>query len=458
MSKFKNRGVVQYNDTDDFVNGGRGSSRWVRNWKEDGEIVVFIHPTTGYWKRACHNINYVVKKKDGHKIGYTAITCWEDHQNRIATKRGLSQYCDCPVCLFQQTITNMINAGTLQPDEIVLRIGQGYSDIDKPIEVPARNISLDKDHKNSQSYMNSPVCKDMFVFGIVAPNELDKGVQLTQETTQLGLCVHTAIKQARESEGSAKGDPAITPYAFKWKYNKHAEPAKKYEAFPFRKQQVTPEIEEVLYGPGKETELKNEISIQPKDLLIFKKMLTESLVIDLDIDALFAAVNDELSGINLEDAPEEEPVETERQEVKRAMPPSRATKKPVPAPSRPQAGWPEGMIPCPHKTCGKPVSWSGKDMNCPHCGTVLTPCQYDDDQGYKCGQPITEEATDWKPGCIFCGGQYGDVYKQLGKQFSDDSLSSDGWAGYTDTKQVTKSVPARSAPSQTAIPDDDVPF
>lgn len=438
MSRFKNRGVVQYNDVNDFVNGGRTSSSWLNNWKDSGEIVVFLHPKTGFWKRVCHSMNYVVKKKDGYKIGFKPVTCWEEHSNRVATKRGMSRYCDCPIDLFQQKITDMIESNQLGLDEVVLRIGKGYDDIDRPQEVLARDLSLNhKEHHTAKSFMNSLSAAEKYVFGVVVPSELDKGVQLTQESVSLGFKFQRAIDNQCESEGEEKGNPSLNPYAFKWKYDKHTkDPSKKYDAFAYRRQELTPEIEQVIFGEGKEKELQKEIGIKAEDLILFKKMLEESLCIDLNVDEFFENVREELVGVSLDN--NDEGGDVDRQSVQKSTPPSR--KKAAP-PSPAKKG---NMLPCPHKTCGRMIEWNDKAMNCPHCGTVLAQCGYKNPDGSPCDKPLTEEGTDWKSGCIFCGGQYGDEYKQVGKQYDDELLNPSGWHSYgkkESSGQIVDDVP-----------------
>lgn len=126
-----------------------------------------------------------------------------------------------------------------------------------------------------------------YLFVVIDADKPGDGPQITRETRSLGDAMKAVIKAEIESNGQ-EGNPLMNPYAFKWKFNKNADPNKMYSAARFNAAKLTPAIREAIMA----TEFPDPtIDTKPRagDKAKIRAAMEEAARIDLPWDHLFPA-------------------------------------------------------------------------------------------------------------------------------------------------------------------------
>ncbi len=99
--------------------------------------------------------------------------------------------------------------------------------------------------RGQSNYGHSLDTKLDYMFVIVDDNKPDDGLQISRVTKMLGDKMKTVIGEEMESNGE-KGNPLLSPYAFRWKYDENANMADMYRAFRFNQAKLTDKIREAI--------------------------------------------------------------------------------------------------------------------------------------------------------------------------------------------------------------------
>lgn len=284
----------------------RGGFNRLRNWKEDGEIVVWIHTNTSIFKRGFHMVPYAGVKKDENtgkerkSILYLPFVCHEDINALIREgKRHVPEH--CPICRF---IDYLKNNGDIEDMETVWDSSIGDRKRDR-ICTKADFVG-DVDGGGDWRLTFKPAIQ--YVMATIDHDNVGEGIRVATEKFSLGEKIKKAVQKEIDRRGPEKGDPDLNPYAFKWVFDSSArQAADYYDAYPFERAEMTPEIEELLSQEA----LDLDPWISPGDTSILREAMEAHVTVDdVDFDELFDNVLPN-QGTEQPDEPEEAPVEEE---------------------------------------------------------------------------------------------------------------------------------------------------
>lgn len=245
---------------DDFLNestGSRGS--WLKNWKDDKSIVVWLHTKTPIHARYVHQFPYIesVEDKESGEIKkvlrFYRFGCWESERviakrrfrDKVTGERDLPPDI-CPYCLLEEWL---VQDEKIPDDTVVFELpdAKDWNGDPSPVSYKMGNLTRRWD-RTGTSWKESIEVRKTYLFGIVNNAAPEDGVQIAEQAQQLGDAVRDCIKQEIDSNGVEAGNPLTSPYAIKWAYNKKASPKDKYKAFRFNKAEMTDEIKEAISG------------------------------------------------------------------------------------------------------------------------------------------------------------------------------------------------------------------
>jgi hypothetical protein len=279
--------------------GKRGGGAFLKDWKDDGEIVVWLHTKSDIWSRFTHPFPYIDVKEDKETRKVKRVLrsmrfgCLE--ADSVNEKRrfkddvtGLREYPPvvCPLCL----LIERLRAATDLPNETLvvnLPDARNYEGDPTPVEYKKDNV-IGEAPRTGKSWMKSIDLRQTYLFAVVADETPTDGVRVADEAYGLGSSMFKMIKQQKESEGEEAGDPRRSPFAIKWVYNEKAAPSDKYTCFRFNKVKLTPEVNALIRGDlpdlGQYCEPGNVIALRA----YVEEALTAEARKVVDIDALFA--------------------------------------------------------------------------------------------------------------------------------------------------------------------------
>lgn len=213
--------------TSEFMDSTKSRNSDIIRWREDGQIVGFIHPKSGIFERRTYYLDTVVKEKD--KDGEIVKSL----KRKIYICPGIDN--GCPICEFREFLRE--NQG-IEDDEIVYSTTFGKKEIEM-----AKGDALGI---KGYDWKNTLVPSKEYVFGFIDVDNIEAGVGAFIAPTALGRAITAVIEERIESKGADKGDPLKKPYAFKFKYDEKAKvPADKYKAF-YNDAEITEEIQELI--------------------------------------------------------------------------------------------------------------------------------------------------------------------------------------------------------------------
>jgi hypothetical protein len=243
---------------DDFLKEETRASRgeWLKSWKKEGSIVVWLHTRAKIHGRWAHQFPYVEAREDKETRKVTRVLrqlkfgCWES--DAILTKRAFRDKDGaremppgvCPLCLLQEAV---IADSKLAGDTIIFR-AKGSDWEGAPAEVAYQKGNLTGEFKRtSKSWKENIDVRKTYLFTVVVDRAPGEGPKIAEESQSLGDAVRMLIKQEIDSEGAEAGNPSVTPYALKWTFDKDSKkPADFYKAYRYRQAKYTDEIQEQI--------------------------------------------------------------------------------------------------------------------------------------------------------------------------------------------------------------------
>jgi hypothetical protein len=296
----------------------RGGFNRLRNWREDGEIIIWIHTNTKIHKRLFHMIPYVGEREDEQTkkkrmaILYLPFVCHEttqDYMNRASAKR-------CPLCLF---LDHLRANDSIADHETVWDTSIGDRKRDRICT--KADFTGDTDGGGDWRLSFKPALQ--YVLGTIDHDNLDDGIRVATEKFSLGEAIKKAVQMEVDRRGPELGDPDQNPYAFKWVFNSKArQPADFYTAYPYERAEITDEISELLAKPAEDL----GPWISPGDTKKLRDAMEAHVTVDdVDFDELFANV---LENAGTQADGEEEAPEIEKPEAAAAPKKTRQAAKP----------------------------------------------------------------------------------------------------------------------------------
>jgi len=309
---------------DRIFKGGYGR---LRNWKEDGDIEVWIHTASQFFKRLFILIPYVGVKEDektGREIEtimYFPYVSHEEIEDYVNRKRN-KQYYRCPLFRF---IDWLEDNGHIGDEETVFSVSIGDRKRDR-ICTKADFVG-DKDLGDWRLNMKPSL---QYVMAVIDNKNVNDGVVIAAEKFSLGEAIKRAVRQEIDRKGPELGDPGQNPYCFKWVFDSSARtPADYYQAYPLERVELTDEIRELLDGEG----LDLTEQILPGDPVFLRKILEEHVTIeDVPWDDLFDNIHEEHATFGRKDDNDEEEETPPKKPPKRAGGRKKPARKPTPPP------------------------------------------------------------------------------------------------------------------------------
>lgn len=277
--------------------GGRG---WLDKWKEKGEIILWLHTRAPIYPVWSHTLmledSYEDKETqktkdvlrfpryvspDANVVHVNQFFREDDGRMRVLPDRD-------PFLLVREHLRALGNAGV--DWNTVVFSWTDFKNRNALIEWELGKISgLEK---RGQDWNKSLDTKLEFIFTVVADSDPGKGPVLTRETKLLAEKVREMIKNEIDSKGVEAGDPMISPYAMKWKFDKNAKsPMNSYSAFRFDRAECTDEVWNAIGGP-EDSEAPPDASdiakFKDADLVKIRASMEKAAQIELPFDAIFS--------------------------------------------------------------------------------------------------------------------------------------------------------------------------
>lgn len=378
----------------------------LRNWKEDGEVTVWIHTGTKIYRRLFHLLKYVTQKQNEttgkieKAIGYFPFVCHEEVADYF-NKKNSGYPSHCPVCRFIEWLEYN---GEVEHDVTVWDASVG----NRKLDVVCTKADFIGDTEGGGDYRLSFKPALQYIMGVIDNDNVDDGIVVSTEKLSIGEGIKKAIRQEMDRKGPELGDPAINPYAFKWKMNKKARlPADFYEVYVYEQADYTEEIEKLLNSEG--LDLSSWVTFGNTDKLY--EIMREHITLEgVPLDEFFDNIQEDremgdpesdhktanapkvvekkIAPVTAAPAPvaaTPKPVERKRRQAAPAAAPAPAAEPtpqrrrraaaPVPAPEPEpveeavEAVEEEVIDEC--GGCGKTWKFEESITNCPHCGVLL---------------------------------------------------------------------------------------
>lgn len=282
----------------------RGGFNRLRNWKEDGEIVIWLHTNTRIYKRLFHMVPYAGIKKDENtgkerkSILYLPFVCHEN-VNDVIRNGKRHEPSRCPICRF---IDYLKNNGDIDDVETVWDSSIG----DRKRDRICTKADFVGDVEGGGDWRLTFKPAIQYVMAVIDHDNLSEGIRVATEKFSLGEKIKKAVLKEIDRRGQELGDPDLNPYAFKWVFDSSArQAADYYDAYPFERAEITPEIEDLLSQEA----LDLNPWISPGDTSILREAMEAHVTVDdVDFDMLFDSVLPN-QGTEQPDEPEEAAVE-----------------------------------------------------------------------------------------------------------------------------------------------------
>lgn len=291
----------------------RSGSNRLRNWKEEGEIIVWIHTNTQIHKRLFHMVPYVGIKKDdqgesgnGKKsILYHPFVCHENVKEYLNEGRSFTPS-KCPICRFIELLKN---DGNISDGETVWE----SSVRDRKRDRICTKADFVGDIEGGGDWRLAFKPSMQYIITVIDHEHPEDNIRVTAEKFSLGEKIKSSIFKEIDRKGIELGDPDKNPYAFKWIFNPKARAKTDYyDAYPYEKATLTDEIKELLMHP----ELDLSPWIAPGDTKLLRQIMEAHITLeDIDFDMLFDNVLPNQGLNNSDESESSEPNEEKTDEV-----------------------------------------------------------------------------------------------------------------------------------------------
>lgn len=408
-------------DFEDFL-GHKGSESgggsFVGNWKEDGSIIVWLHPLSkiyALWRHRWLRLDTGDKDNPLSEFKTMSVNCLEAEailkKQRFRNSDGTSEYppITCPHCIFKEEVRKCIARGEISwtdplfrfevdggGEPIIVRAG-GFTGMFQKREMTDREKAELKAArvKVSEAFKENGGAQLEYIIPVIKDAKPQDGPLILMEKTSLGDALKKALAGRMEEyeegrisitnwrgekfTGRAAGNPQNNPCAVKLTYDDDADFSAKYAAKVFDKKEPSAEvIEQFDADPPDVSRL-----IGAPNLRAHKKAFERYCVFEFDWDSIFKPGFEKL-GIDPnaddetepeDDLPEDWGGSAQRTpEVSSAKPPLAGSKQP-----EPEA---DNLVEC--DACQKP--FADDLLVCPHCGA-----EYEEVNGEVRLKPKVEE-------------------------------------------------------------------
>lgn len=310
----------------------KGGYNRLRSWKDDGNIEVWIHTNSAFYKRLFIMIPYVGEEED-EKTGKTKRTIkyfpYVSHEeiNDYISRKKNGEYYRCPLLRLIDWLTDN---GYVDDDQTVYDASIG----DKKRDRVCTKADFINDIPAGGTWQLSMKPTMQYVMAVIDNATPKDGIVVTAEKYSLGEKIKGAVRKEIDRKGPELGDPGNNPYCFKWVFNTNANnPNNYYDAYPYERVELTDDIAELLAQPAQ------DISdwVMPGDTDFLRKIFEAHITVDdVPWDDLFDNVHEERSVFGGTDTEEQDDVEEEKEKKskpKRGRPKSKkSASKPEPEP------------------------------------------------------------------------------------------------------------------------------
>lgn len=368
---------------EDFLNhDSRGAEgTFLKNWKDAGSVVVWLHTRSKIHPRHVHQFPYVDKVEDRETQAVKRVLrslrfgCWESEQvlakrykrDDVTGERELPPDV-CPGCLLLEALV----VDKKLPGDAVVFSAEARDRDGNPVKVAlVKGYLTGAFKKTSQSWKQDIGVRDTWLCTVVQDGHPEYGPKVSEIPTSLAESIRREIKKQMDSLGVDDGNPLKNPYALKWRYNKEAKsPRDYYEAYRFAQAKLTEEVrlQIVVTDPPDISQYArrgNPFTLRS----VVEETLTPEARRVLDLDAIFAkseavARESEEGGDAEPRRPREEPRERQAEAPTPADQGGGRRRKKAEPPPEPMGD------PC--DECGAPMRRG--QLRCEKCGA-----EYEDD-------------------------------------------------------------------------------
>lgn len=309
----------QFADTDDFLKH-KTTSRNTQflNWKDEGELICWLHTKQKPIAIFRHSFPKIVMKKDddGEEKRVTFYAKWNCHEEEDVLKNNKRRkdgsreapYHKCGMCKFIEWVRGQVTSGALHWTKTIFRFD--HEDPTKTIIIHAAGLyngfkgdKTDAQKKEmseagiseKKAWGENGLAKGEYVFTLVDNKHPENGIQISDETGLLGDCVKDVIIAKREENGVEKGDPFLNPYAIKFIYNKNGNtPQEKYKARGLGGIVLTPEVKKLIVDSEPPDVSRAIEPFNAKELRTFLE--THCMIKNVPWDDLFAGHKNDTTG------------------------------------------------------------------------------------------------------------------------------------------------------------------
>lgn len=141
--------------------------------------------------------------------------------------------------------------------------------------------------KTGSDWNHSLDTKLEYLFVVVDNDNPAEGPQIVRAPKSLGDKMKEAIGQEMASNGPEQGNPLVTPYAFRWIFDKNAKsPMNYYRAFRYNKAEMTPAIREAIMNPDF-PDPTIDTAPRPGDKMKIRAAMEDAAQVDLPWERFF---------------------------------------------------------------------------------------------------------------------------------------------------------------------------
>lgn len=368
---------------DDFLHHSSSSSGggFLKNWKEEGQIYVWLHPKARIyplWSHRWQRLDTGDRENPLSEYKPQRFNCLEEEavlkRQRFRNDDGSREAPPviCPHCLMIEWVRSQILAKKLDWKTPIFRFGE--SDDEKALVIRAggfcglfqsRNLSDEQKRelrragiRVDKAYMENGMASLQYIFSVISNSSPKDGCIIAMEKPALGDKMKKAIRDRIESLGQEKGHPCLNPVAFKWEYDDNEVFSAKYNCNPLERIELTDEVRRIMDEPPPDVSYLTE----PSDLAAHRLSLEHHALIDMPFDEFFAPAEEKFGPIQGaveddigDDQQEDDFPESWGGSAKPSGEAKGAAKAEAPT---------EDLVAC--DKCGKGMPEDA--MVCPHCG------------------------------------------------------------------------------------------